>query len=494
MKAEPSHPLLTLPDADEASLLDLLSRAATLENLLACQYLFAAFSLKKYPEEFDQSLGEETIAAQLERNRRWGAKLLFTARQEMEHLCMVQNMLAILNRPSYMWRPNYPVPAEASLIKLPNHLAPFSMHAVEVFRYYEKPDLMKLPSPFGPEALSARHPHGAAQIKAFASAFIGHKSTLDDEIHSVQSLYDEVKQLFDDLFDSRVITGRNPNRVVNEHFGFNMSLDALVQGQGKHYVDEIIQQILEEGEGVDGVPPLGSHFMAFQSILDELTDTMAKHPGIEPALPVVNDPSVLDASFHLGNTTPITNKFTLEVVKLFNSVCQLQNRMLTGFFDHYNIDQTTGVHPPLVNAYFQTAFYPMMTMIVRPLGEIVCRLPADADYQPEPGKLPTRTAGPSFEIAVPQDSDHDKEQSESVAELPLQGYIDELNRQSQVCNDLANNVPAGYAPLGGRSYQENFTYLAENLARMAVNFNDYWTGKMVTVIPSANFQNLDNMN
>ena len=149
----------------------------------------------------------------------------------------------------------------------------------------------------------------------------------------------------------------------------------------------------------------------------------------------------------------------------------------------------------MVNAYFQTSFYPMMTMLVRPLGEILCRLPADADYKPQPGKLPERTAGPSFEYAVEQGPGHGAAKRATVAELPTgEAYAEELNRLAVVSQHLAKTVPAGYAPLGGRSHEENFTYLAENLSRMAINFIRFWKGEMVTVVPSENFQNLDNTN
>jgi len=209
----------------------------------------------------------------------------------------------------------------------------------------------------------------------------------------------------------------------------------------------------------------------------------------------VKDPTFLGPQFHMGETTPITNGYTREVVQFFNDICQVQNRMLTGFFDKYNVNQTTGIHPPEVNAYFQTAFYPMMTMLVRPLGEIVCRLPADADYKPVPGKLPERTAGPTFEYAVPQGPGNGNAKRECVAEYTTgEAYADEMNRLAKVSSGLAKTVPPGYAPLGGRSHEENFTYLSENLTRMAINFIRFWRGEMVTVVPSTNFQNLDNTN
>ena len=60
------------------------------------------------------------------------------------------------------------------------------------------------------------------------------------------------------------------------------------------------------------------------------------------------------------------------------------NQMLDGFFALYNFDSTLQIHPPRVNAFFRTAFYPWMTMVMRPLGESLTRLPAFDDYKPFP--------------------------------------------------------------------------------------------------------------
>jgi hypothetical protein len=51
------HARLQLPQASDRDQLtefiyDLLMQAATTEHLLSMQYLFASFSMKKYPEEF----------------------------------------------------------------------------------------------------------------------------------------------------------------------------------------------------------------------------------------------------------------------------------------------------------------------------------------------------------------------------------------------------------------------------------------------------------
>lgn len=185
---------------------------------------------------------------------------------------MVENLFAILSRPPSLWRPNFPVPAWAYPLGPQFVLEPFGVHALEVFRYYEKPESLELPIPDGPVP--------AQTVRQLVSDY-----------HSLTELYEDIETLFCDLLDARVIQGRNPNRVVNEHFGFNLTLDPVVVGQHSEYIRQIIGQILEEGEGVgEETPPLGSHFMAFQEILTEVTAGKF-FPGVEEfALPCVPNP------------------------------------------------------------------------------------------------------------------------------------------------------------------------------------------------------------
>src|SRR5690606_27916558 len=59
---------------------------AVLEHQFMCQYLYAAFSLKRAPDA-------TCNAAQFEHVRRWASTLYMIARQEMEHLSIVNSLL-----------------------------------------------------------------------------------------------------------------------------------------------------------------------------------------------------------------------------------------------------------------------------------------------------------------------------------------------------------------------------------------------------------------
>src|SRR2546429_2770854 len=79
---EPGAPTMVLQHRE--ALIYTLGKAAALEQLVMCQYLYAAFSMK---DRNDEGLTE----AQLEAVRRWRRELIHIAEQEMLHLALVQN-------------------------------------------------------------------------------------------------------------------------------------------------------------------------------------------------------------------------------------------------------------------------------------------------------------------------------------------------------------------------------------------------------------------
>ena len=80
-------------------LIETLNKVAELEHKFMCIYLYAAFSLKKNPDE-------SCDAAKLEAVRRWTSTIYMIARQEMEHLSLVNSMLAAIGAPPYFAHTN----------------------------------------------------------------------------------------------------------------------------------------------------------------------------------------------------------------------------------------------------------------------------------------------------------------------------------------------------------------------------------------------------
>ena len=113
-------------------LAELLSEAAELEHGLMCQYLYAAFSLKRQPEE-------GVSWAQLELMRRWEASIMLVARQEMEHLGLVNNMLTAIGEAPYFERPNFPLGPRHYPIDVPFKLERLTPGALSRFIEFEMP-------------------------------------------------------------------------------------------------------------------------------------------------------------------------------------------------------------------------------------------------------------------------------------------------------------------------------------------------------------------
>src|SRR5262252_7837618 len=95
-----------------------LGKAAALEQLVMCQYLYAAFSLK---DRDDEGLTQP----QLDAARRWRRELIHIAEQEMLHLALVQNLLTAVGAGSAFERPNFPLPPHAYPAGIRMELLPF---------------------------------------------------------------------------------------------------------------------------------------------------------------------------------------------------------------------------------------------------------------------------------------------------------------------------------------------------------------------------------
>lgn len=475
----------------------LLKNAAELEHILLCSYLFAAFSMKKHPEEFEDyqpvkkriediknsggipSSGDLEIVQkreiQIEKIRQWENQIMFVARQEMGHLTIVQNLLALTNQTPHLTKPNFPVSAEDYPMNLPFNLMPFNLFTSKTFRYFEKPEYLKLPNPFleTQEKVSTR--------KQF-------------RFRSVQQLYENISKLFKQLIKSKCLTAENRSRVVSEHFGFNVELPSFVYEKFGEFVAQSIQLILEEGEGVGGeTPPLGSHFMKFESIIDELSDELIKDSSFSPSFPCLHNPSTPGKK--KGHKDQVDNPFTLKVMELFDDSYRMMIELLSGYFGEYTYNFRHDLRPANVQAFFQTALFPFMTMVIRPLGEMLCRLPAKKDFDPKRGEIPFVTAGPSFTPPKKLRANASQSNNYSNSDKQLSYWVNNLNDLSKRSASLAHEAARlKYVPMAGHSFSARLKYLSEGFHKMSTNFPKYWRGELLASIPSDHFHNFEGPN
>src|SRR5947207_8266622 len=110
-----------------------LGKAAALEQLVMCQYLYATCSMK---DRDDEGLTPE----QLEATRRWRREIINIAEQEMLHLALVQNLLTAVGAGSALERPNFPLPPHAYPAGIRMELLPFNEQSLRHFIYLERPE------------------------------------------------------------------------------------------------------------------------------------------------------------------------------------------------------------------------------------------------------------------------------------------------------------------------------------------------------------------
>ncbi|NJM06064.1 hypothetical protein HC891_07470 [Candidatus Gracilibacteria bacterium] len=97
------------------------------------------------------------------------------------------------------------------------------------------------------------------------------------------------------------------------------------------------------------------------------------------------------------------------------------------------------------------AFFPMMTMVIRPLGEVISELPASADHS-------DLYAGPTFEF------------DRNVGLLPHRGPA------LTIIGELLTQIAAETADLSAAAARlllpqaERIAFIQANLARIAANF------------------------
>lgn len=455
-----------------------LTTATELEHTLMCAYLFAAFSLKKFPAEFPDHVERKAIRlAELERNRNWESKITMIARQEMNHLANVENLLSGFNpQPApYYSHPDFPIdPSDLSTdwYVPPIHLERFDLDVATSFSIYEAPFSIG-PANSRPHQLAARH---LQTMQRFA---IQQCQTLS--FSTVGDFYAQLQAYIDANWD-KIAVG-DPNLQVQDLPGLGFNVNVLgMRDNGalvKTLADQLIEEIVNQGEGGDQGPygpnPV-AHFRLFVELMCQVMDqqnTYAKQgipfeKGFAGALPCVANPTVRP-----GFPGTITDPTTATVLTASDRAYALMLDMLMTFNGKYQPPLRFPIpevpeFPPLTGSLYLTAFFPIMTNVVRPLGEILARLRAFKGHE-QGYEVPT--AGASFQvIRTPRViEDHEVEQRvlQEIAEIealmvPLLDRLEPYPFDGS-CREWVNDV---------------FRNVYQDLVRMRTNFQAYMAGKL----------------
>lgn len=404
-------------DPDRETLRALLWDACELEQQLMLQYLFAAFTLKKFPDA-------HCTPAQLEAMRRWGSTVMLVARQEMEHLALANGILAAIGEDPFFARDNIPSqtpyllgenrveardedepPAAAKKKKKPVGPTPldipfvwekFNVPTMRRFVCAESPDWEHVEgtdmypywcfaddSPkkggllrsaaLGPTGLPPSRSHLDRTAPPAPEGLLGsvpvHPGTIPTLYGKIQKLLKKHPEYF---------VGQ-PDRQVFVPVEYQISILKITDYAS---AKKAIHQIIEEGEGIDAPPDYDSHFARFFKVHTELEELVAD-PGFDPALPVHENP-IPDRKWL---------DYTREVSEVFDYAYVTLLYVLTSLYRNYARRERS---PFLTEALQNVAFGPFMTMVIRPIAEVLVHL------RIHKGK-DSPTAGPAFRLTAEEE-------------------------------------------------------------------------------------------
>jgi hypothetical protein len=343
-----------------------LGKAAELEHLIICQYLYAAFSLKRDP---DEGIGADLIPVV----SRWADQLLDIGIQEMLHLALVQNLLTSIGTGPHLGRPNFPVPPRAFPAKVQISLMPISERALRHFAFLERPEGTDITDAEGMAALEEAWRSEEIDEDAIGP-IVADFETIS---HLYRSIEDGLTTLAERMGEERLFIGPADAQATGEHFWF----DALVPVTDLASARQAIETIVEQGEGARG-DWREAHFGRLVTMLDEFLAARAADPDFDPARPVLLSRV---RPLESGEPMPlVTAPFSVRCVDLLNAVYEVVLEVLARYFAHS--DETDEQLRTLAGVSVQ-----LMEHAVAPLGRIVTRLPVGEAY-------PGRTVGPSFEL------------------------------------------------------------------------------------------------
>lgn len=343
-----------------------LGKAAALEQLVMCQYLYAAFSMK---DREDDGLPPEQLAAV----KRWRRELLNIAEQEMLHLALVQNLLAAVGAAPSLDRENFPLPPAAYPAGIRMALLPFDEATLRHFVYLERP-----------EGLDMADQDAMAAVEKAAILPPANEDDISprlQDFETIGALYRAIElgleRLAERLGEDRLFVGPPSAQADERHFRFPELVPVTDLASARRALDTIVEQ----GEGARG-EWRGAHFGRLVTVLDEYLDLRDADPTFEPSRPVL---AACVREREDGLAVPlITDPFTSRAADLLNATYEVLLQLLSRYFAH--TDETDEQLSVLADVSVG-----IMWRVIMPLGSMITRLPVGWEH-------PGRTAGPTFEL------------------------------------------------------------------------------------------------
>lgn len=333
------HPPIA-PIRSRAELIDALGKAAEIEHAIMVQYLYAAFSIDRASPWLSPEHGELA--------RTFAIDLLTIARQEMEHLGIVTNLLIAVGAAPDFDRPNLPLQPNYYAVELPFRLLPFGAEFLDL----------------------------AILLEASARDLHPHDPDKPPQLESVAQLYDRLREgvawlaaHVPDLW-----LGAQAPQVTNADFGASpnqiwYSLKLLPVTDLPTAL-AAIDLIRVQGEGASVDDP-DSHFalvskmrLAWHALPMEVRVAMCKPVPKNPQVARRGDVDPTEVTHVLRDPRAIA------LARLANRAYELLLLLLARL---YGANDATAADRDMYRKY---AFFPLMTIVVRPVAEILTELPA----------------------------------------------------------------------------------------------------------------------
>jgi hypothetical protein len=435
----------------KAELIRALTDAAKLEHQFMAQYLYAAFSLKK-------DVDATCDAAAFESVRRWASIAYTLARQEMEHLSVVNSILTAVGGPPCFYHDGFPTRvrwySSAALARRPGYDAvpcelPFVLERLElssVRRYacMESPTFDGVPPRERPEVMAWCFQDARGQCACVNDAPLPPMApaaldATDIEVGTVEELYAAIRA------GLRSIAARDGEAAL---FDGRPSGQSQIPSEYDIYLFPItdlssalagVDMVTAQGEGLRTYAGFQSHFLQWVQIAREYAALLAETPEFEPSKRVVKNPAV-------GG---FDNAFTDHAAAVWNAGYVTLLHYLTGYYAHYS-PAGFKQYPYFSAALATTAFAPMMTMLVRSLGEVLTELHV--------GCGPVR-AGPAF--FIPEQDRALLEHPEDPRYGDIDFYWQRLAAVSRGLDELVVSAPPNVQP--------RLVFIAENVRRVVAN-------------------------
>jgi hypothetical protein len=417
-------------------LIFLLTEAAELEHSLMSLYLYAAFSLKR---ETKEGLTDD----QLIKVADWGQTIYLVSRQEMEHLSLVSNILTAIGGAPHFYKPNMPQPAK--YYPFPMTMERFTEDTIKRFVCFERPEHITEEDAFCLEQTALLNKTYPQLNNASNSA-----APYPIPYRTLGELYAAIRQAISEADERDLFIGP-PDAQIGTMALQYLYPKSIAFGPGvfdvymfpvtdKASALKAVDLITEQGEGTPVDNP-NSHYHRFLTILHEYQALKKQDPKFDPARNVIANP-YLYAQFAPVGGNLVTQPQARALLDLFNGCYETLLLLMIRLFAH--TDETTEE----IDALLYT-MYPLMTMAIRPLGEMLTLMPALEGNN-------TRMAGPTFEYY------------RSIQLLPHKtaAWIYLSERLAQLAGDAQTLVQSGKYPQRLGFIQENLAYTATRFAQL----------------------------